>query len=294
MARALAVIAFVGAVVSAIAPAIARPAMPDAVGLPSTGTGPAQPTSCPITADACALAEQVEGWLRAGDVGALVAHLASREYECPGAEPQGLGGPFPLCDGATADERRSGHVLGFYQSEGVVISTEEYAGTIERWLSEVDAGSVDQFGSGAVRLVSLGCPTAGFPDSCAGVFRVVVSFRAHLPDFRAPTRFAVVFTFEQVPGAGAPRITYTLFGFTFPAPVYRGGTVEGMTYVPWGPSVGALPPVGTGLTADRRAGGWTVLAAGTLVIVAVLTVARISRAGGGPRRTRSGGERRNP
>lgn len=88
----------------------------------------AAPTACPIARNACDFAGQVNDWMLAGDIDAILAQLQPNELTCDGPVAVRLGGPHPLCDGASAGEQRVGYPWGHMGSEGTVVS-EELTGT---------------------------------------------------------------------------------------------------------------------------------------------------------------------
>ncbi len=67
---------------------------------------------------------------------------------------QGLGGPFPLCDGATSGELRSGYLAARRASEGAVLSEEGYREFLIQRLTAADPAASDEYGPGEWRLFS--------------------------------------------------------------------------------------------------------------------------------------------
>src|SRR5215211_4062193 len=74
----------------------------------STGQASAE-TPCPIHHVACEEAAGIAEGFLSGNLDALLGRLTSSTHVCPGPEPVGVGGPFPLCDGASAGEVREGY-----------------------------------------------------------------------------------------------------------------------------------------------------------------------------------------
>ncbi len=79
------------------------------------------------------------------------------EYTCPGSAPQDVGGPFPLCDGATPGDIRTGVGAARRYSEGSVLSTDGYAGMLLDYVEHSDPLANDDLGDGALRLVAVSC-----------------------------------------------------------------------------------------------------------------------------------------
>lgn len=132
---------------------------------------------CPVGPAGCDFATRLNQWVGNEDVDFLVSVTEVKEYECPGPEPSGLGGPFPLCDGATPGEHRSGYLTARRASEGAVLSEEGYREFLRQWLTAADPTTSDEYGPGEWRLYSLGClePQAGDASSCSERFTVVLS-----------------------------------------------------------------------------------------------------------------------
>jgi hypothetical protein len=107
----------------------------------------------------------------------LISVTEVKEYECPGPEPSGLGGPFPLCDGATPGELRSGYLTARRASEGAVLSQEGYREVLRQRITARDPAASDEYGPGEWRLYSLGClePQADDASSCGERYTVVLS-----------------------------------------------------------------------------------------------------------------------
>jgi hypothetical protein len=87
-----------------------------------------------------------------------MAMAQPQAFECPGGTPQGLGGPFPLCDGGAAGEIREGFRITRHGSEGEVVSPAAFR---QQLGSEV---------AGSKGLVTVGCPAVGTCDPFAVAF----------------------------------------------------------------------------------------------------------------------------
>src|SRR5206468_3468445 len=82
---------------------------------------------CPVEPDACDFVRRVVDALASNDPAALLPRLAPEEAVCPEPGSGGLGGPFPLCDGAAAGETRWGVPISRINSEGGMIRPEDVA-----------------------------------------------------------------------------------------------------------------------------------------------------------------------
>lgn len=132
---------------------------------------------CPVEAVVCEFATSIDEWIQGGDVELIVASTRSKEFECPGPSPSGLGGPFPLCDGSTKGERRVGHEVLRRHSEGSVIQEAELGPFLRRVLADASSAASDRFGPGNYILYSVGCrgTKGGEASSCSEKFTVVFS-----------------------------------------------------------------------------------------------------------------------
>lgn len=183
----------------------ATPARPDVAA--------ATPAECPVSGDACAFAARLNNALTNGDVAAIVGLAASQSYICSGTgTPTGLGGASPLCDGASAGTTRSGYPVAGYGSEGSVLSAEAYGAYIQSFVAQADSSAHDSAGSGALRLVGVGCSAAssaaGKP--CADGKPFVVVFSEIAKRSGAP-RLVLAFTVADQ-GQSGPGIVRTVSG----------------------------------------------------------------------------------
>lgn len=96
---------------------------------PSSGRYSATPSpvahsadGCPVAGNACDATTELLVLLKEGHP-ELVNHVLLSDFECPGPQATGLGGPWPLCDGAPSGEVRRGFKLTFY-AEPVTVSAE--------------------------------------------------------------------------------------------------------------------------------------------------------------------------
>ena len=111
------------------------------------------------------------------------------DFVCDGPVARGLGAPHPLCDGSLTGEQRPGYPYGNYGSEGTALSAEQYAGLLRRQLavlnSLIDPAASDEYGSGALRVLTVGCTNVGssIPSDCGAGFAFVLSSIADDPRF---------------------------------------------------------------------------------------------------------------
>lgn len=80
---------------------------------PPNATSTATPdfSLCPVDPGTCAIAQRLIDGIAAGDVDGLVRMGSPIEATCPFPRPQGLGGPYPLCEDASFNgEIRTGYV----------------------------------------------------------------------------------------------------------------------------------------------------------------------------------------
>lgn len=83
---------------------------PQATANPTATEAPAA-IECPVDSDTCARAREIVTAWRRSDLDRLVALARPISVACPLPRPTGLGGPYPLCDGATVDgELRTGYL----------------------------------------------------------------------------------------------------------------------------------------------------------------------------------------
>jgi hypothetical protein len=184
---------------SATAPAGASPT-PLARASPPAG-------QCPVAQDVCVFASSIARAVTDGNVDALVSAAQLREYSCPATRPQGLGGPYPLCDNAAAGEKRQGFQIAYLASEGQVLDAAGLRDAIRRWLqSGLSATTSDQYGAGGNRLFSVGCVAGIVP--CGNQVVLVFSQR----QASIPTRIELLLYFERLQSTGQPRLTFVAVG----------------------------------------------------------------------------------
>jgi hypothetical protein len=224
---------------------VATAAPSPGAGQPPPGTA-AGPTVCPADPSVCAFATALDRALVSGDFRTLASRNAPQDFTCPGPQSRGPGDPFPLCTGAAPGERRTGFSVARFASEGEVHSETQYQDYLRRWATSATPAASDAFGTGAIRLYSLGCPAEG---PCKDRFSVV--FSALRPaGGAAPQREQLVFYAEQ-PAGGEPRIVWTITGLLFPGQgleaALRGGTASiaaprgfppATAFRPWNPGRG--------------------------------------------------------
>ena len=125
------------------------------------------PVPCPVDERACEAAATIQGWLDEGEPAAILARYPASDHTCPGPEPEFHGEPFPLCNGATAGEIRTGYVLG--------IDTTALVYSLERMTELLDQRGTNR----DWRAVSVACPREADPAHCQQ--STVVSFAAFSP-----------------------------------------------------------------------------------------------------------------
>ena len=103
------------------------------------------------------LGESLEVALENGDYGAIIDLMQSREQTCPGGQPQGAGGPFPLCEGAAQGEVRTGYDLARRYSEGSFVDRDGVILYVEGFMNAVTPTATDAHGDGALRLQGVSC-----------------------------------------------------------------------------------------------------------------------------------------
>ena len=118
-------------------------------------------TACPVDPATCAAAKPfIDAW-KAKDLDALVSLSAPLETKCPVPRPQGLGGPYPLCEDATIDgELRYGYVWSSGSHGGL-------AGA-DRLRSDLQRATAS-----AKPLLSIGCAVGVGTNRCEGAFSLV-------------------------------------------------------------------------------------------------------------------------
>lgn len=217
---------------------------------PACSAATATPTSCPLDQEACAFAAALNRWLQSGDDDSIIARLAPERFTCPGPVAQGLGGPYPLCEGSTPGEERSGYPSDNF-SEGTVQSASQYRGLLGYWRAHTEASLADGDGPGALRLVTLACTAAGGSVDCGHQFLVAFSALWRFPQNPEAVRMVFVFWIARGVGPGEERIVGTGAGALsqVPAGMVRGGRAPShvplgdVEFFPWvPPAVAAASP----------------------------------------------------
>ncbi len=153
------------------------------------GDDDAENRPCPVNDAACSAAVSLEGQLDDGAVAELVSRSRADEHVCPGPVATAHGEPFPLCNGATVGEVRTGYTIA-NDSAYLVLSEEAMAARFE----EVSGAT----GGPDWRVVSLACPAAGGGSRCQD--KVLVGLAQLTPSG------------EPVPEAGAMLMELALDG----------------------------------------------------------------------------------
>jgi hypothetical protein len=127
-------------------------------------TAEAEPTvvaisDCPWGEASCILGQGIERALRRGNVEAVMEFGAEGLHVCPGPQPQGAGGPFPLCDGAAPQEGRYGYRVGRRHSETRVVKAEEVRALVQSFVGAIRPNARDEVGSGQLTLYGFSCTT---------------------------------------------------------------------------------------------------------------------------------------
>lgn len=170
-----------------------------------SGPGATPEDGCPVADDVCAFAAAVNRAVQSSDFGALVSSARAQEYACPSPRPQGLGGPYPLCDGAVSGETRSGYEVAYLSSEGVVVDARGLQEALDRWAGSADPSASDAFGGGGSHLYAVGCATGG--EACGDRFSLVFSqLRSGVP-----ARIELILYFEQAQ-VGQAQLVWTAIG----------------------------------------------------------------------------------
>lgn len=203
--------------------------------VPTPTSVPTPTQSCPLVAAVCGIAAALrEAVLVKKDFDWIVQNYPPQTFIRPGARPQGLGGPYPLCDGAKPTEERRGYLVAHLQSEGEVLTPEAYKETLSGWVEGATAATGDRDGAAAARLYSIGCSNA---PTCAGRIAVVFS---KIPG-EVPYRSELIFVMDR--SSGSPLLTTTAVGSSLDPTLLRGGAVQGflssdaipMLFTPLGP-----------------------------------------------------------
>lgn len=162
---------------TSVNPAVSPTSTPSATAV-ATSSG-----SCPAET-ICSDARQLLDALNRHDADAILGRMQIQEFTCPGGPAIGDGSPYPLCDGATAGEKRSGYRVA-NSVTFVVVSRDQMA-------------EVLALGPNAAPWVwtlrTIGCPPAAGQSPCATRGLVVAAPQG--------TRARDYFIFDLSVGAG--------------------------------------------------------------------------------------------
>lgn len=236
----------------------------------------AQPSDCPVAPEACAFALRLNGLLAHGDVDAVARLLRPEEVECPGPTPMGLGGPYPLCDGALPGERRMGAKIIRLNSEGGMASPAQFAEGLRRV-----SGYEEVTGALPQRIVALGCPDSqGRPGDCRD--RLTVVYAAPPCADGAGRCVRPLRIFPAVREGASSRFT-TFIGTVaevLPPEILAGGRTEhpnallivpqpatAVTFFAWMPAAPVFPVTGTGTAADPEPDLLMLLSAAAAILL---------------------------
>jgi hypothetical protein len=151
-------------------------------------------TDCRWGEASCILAQAIERALPSENVDVIVEDFsASALHVCPGGKLQGPGGPFPLCDGAQADEGRIGYQVGRRYSDGAVVDKDGYRQYIQHFLDAVQPNARDAVGSGGLRLYSFSCSREAIAVQNVSCARLGIIFSAIVKQGTQVRREALVF-----------------------------------------------------------------------------------------------------
>lgn len=185
---------------------------------------PAQ-AACPVNVAACDAAALLRAHLLSGDLDPVIDAMTPRDFVCTGTETGAIVGElFPLCEGAAPGEVRTAYTVGWLHSHGSEMTRDKLAAYLADWVSAGRADLADEYGSGALRLHSLGCPDT--PDGgapCRDRFSAVFSAIRLIPDAREPLRLQLIFHMEATDNGH--RIEHLSAGLVLPdaLPVVLGG-----------------------------------------------------------------------
>jgi hypothetical protein len=144
-------------------------------------TTTADVSKCPVDSATCEIAERFVSAWKAKDVDALMAMAKPLATRCPVPRPSGLGGPYPLCDDATADGE---------MREGFVWSSGTHGGL---WGAEAMRGQLERVVQAERPLLTIGCAVVESTNQCEGHFLLsfgtfpfgAIAQLADLPVYRA-------------------------------------------------------------------------------------------------------------
>lgn len=190
----------------------------------------------------CALAAQVDGAARAGDVDALLALVSFAEYVCPAP----AGSPATvLCNDDGANGARAGFLTGYLNADASVFSPSQLRGILADWLGEADVAASDEYGDSAPRLFTLGCTQVNrsAAGGCHTEAVLVLSAIARTEAGDLHRRHLILRATVSV-GAREARIIDAVFAVLEgddreaamhggPGPIFTATSVEEGTYIPW-------------------------------------------------------------
>jgi hypothetical protein len=174
------------------APRIASPrATPPQLSGSPTQMGAVPP--CPLSQEARSFAAQLAGEVTAVQSDAVVARLVPQSYTCPGPATT-AGEPFPLCTAAGVGEQRQGYPVGHPDAIPEALSADQFQTFLHDWVTRADAMQQDGYGTGAVRLNTVGCPgdEAATDPPCQAEFDLVFSELCSPTAGAAPARSELI------------------------------------------------------------------------------------------------------
>lgn len=211
---------------------------PGVVTDPTPGT-PAAALPCPVDADACDFARELDGWLARGDSPAVVGASHAVTYTCPDPDAQGSGQLVPLCEGAAEGETRDGYQVAVAASDQVdVFAQDGWEEALDAFLAGVPPATIATID--APRVSGIVCPAPA--NDCSGEFAVVTNLA---PFGTGPTgqpflQGTLLFVTRGPDGPGLTGILYNGAAFESAEPDGDGGTLPVLLF----PAAGA-PVAGT-------------------------------------------------
>jgi hypothetical protein len=175
---------------------------------------PSAANICPIGEEACIFAAQIDRWLAATDVAAVVRRIQPEQVECRTLEENQRRNLEQVCAGAAVGDRRAAYRWGERFLTGGIgvgfrLTDQEYQDALRLLLSFADASVSDAYGSGALRLYGFECIDAKPPRTCATAYAVTFTYMDS--ELRGqPVRVFLQFIVEQPPTVRNPRITMTI------------------------------------------------------------------------------------
>lgn len=219
---------------------ISATASPGAGATATATTGPeAGPVDCPLPdRSVCTFAAAIEKLLLQLDFGAVADLVIPTEVTCAARTE---GAPLEdICTGRPVGTKVSGYPLGRRYSEGGLATREEFIGAIQTHAKLTVADTRDDYGTGALRLYTIGAPLRNDCSNCYSFFYSSVQ-RLQVGDDRLMREALEV---QAVKAGGKWGVDVILTGIFLPTEIdalLLGGTYEGRTYRTWNAKDGTAP-----------------------------------------------------